>query len=124
MPFFQSMLSRLNKRFDPEGVREVPAELFDGGLELHEVAKELHVATEKEAQVIRDIPGGMKEALRALIRNDLLSEPPLPITFAWAPGYDYELTIWETPGIPSSPGGITVLLKSRYPDDTHPSIRR
>jgi hypothetical protein len=30
------------------------------------------------------------------------------------------VTIWQAPDTRTSRGGITVLVKSRYPDDTHP----
>ena len=42
------------------------------------------------------------------------------MTFAWAPGYDYEVTVWESPPTAASPGWITVLIKTRYPSDPHP----
>jgi hypothetical protein len=46
-----------------------------------------------------------------------LRRPKLP---SWAPGYDYELSVWQAPDTRTSRGGITVLIKSRYPDDKHP----
>jgi hypothetical protein len=62
----------------------------------------------------------MREALRAIIYQALGTTPPTQITFSWAPAYDYELTIWDAPNTRRTRGGITVLLKSRYPDDKHP----
>jgi hypothetical protein len=44
----------------------------------------------------------------------------MPITFAWAPGYDYELSVWDVADTADTAGGITVLLRSRYPADPHP----
>ena len=68
-------------------------------------------------------PASMREALRAVIHHALSQDPPTPVTFAWAPGYDFELTFWNAPDNPQTRGGITVLLKSRYPMDPHPTQR-
>jgi hypothetical protein len=65
-------------------------------------------------------PPSMKEALRAVIHQALTASPPTPVTFAWAPAYDYELTIWHSHDTATTRGGITVLMKSRYPADAHP----
>ena len=65
-------------------------------------------------------PGGISEALRATIHYALGTTPPTLITFAWAPSYDYEIDIWQAPDTETTKGGITVLFKSRYPDDVHP----
>ena len=62
----------------------------------------------------------MQEAIRAVIFDALGTKPPTPITFAWAPGYDFEVSIWQAPDTRTSRGGITILIKSRYPDDNHP----
>jgi hypothetical protein len=37
------------------------------------------------------------------------------VTFAWAPAYDWEITVWD------APCGVTVLIKSRYPADGVPN---
>ena len=34
--------------------------------------------------------------------------------------YDYGLRLWDVSNTAKTAGGITVLLGSRYPDDTHP----
>jgi hypothetical protein len=58
--------------------------------------------------------------IRAIMNYAVSTSPPTQITFAWSPGYDYELTIWHAPDTDATSGGITVLIKSRYPADTHP----
>jgi hypothetical protein len=60
------------------------------------------------------------EAERAAVYRNLQREKPYGMTFAWAPGYDYEVTVWESPPTAASPGWITVLIKTRYPSDPHP----
>jgi hypothetical protein len=62
----------------------------------------------------------LQEALRSTIYHALSTKPPTQVTFGWAPGYDYEVTIWHAPDTKKTKGGITVLIKSRYPDDKHP----
>jgi hypothetical protein len=125
MPAFQVMLDRLCGVFGAEGIQGVPTELFDGGRSLPEIAKELGIAqNRREEEIIRGIPDEMQEALRAVISRNLARADRLPITFAWAPAYDYELNLWVVPGTDESRGGITVLFKSRYPDDVNPATRR
>ena len=122
MPFFQLMLGRINRVFDWPAVTEIPPEVFDPGSSLVDLALENDIASSsREAAVLRAIPRGMQEALRALIRDNLSREVPLAMTFAWALGYDYELQVWEAPGDDGSKGGITVLLRTRYPSDAHPT---
>ncbi len=70
---------------------------------------------------LEQLPGSIQEAFRSIVYYALSTDPPTPITFAWAPGYDYELTIWYVPDTPPTRGGITLLLKSRYPNDPHPT---
>jgi len=69
------------------------------------------------------LPRSMQEAIRSTIYHALSTSPPTQITFAWAAGYDYELTIWDAPDTRQTRGGITILIKSRYPDDPHPLSR-
>ena len=122
MPFFQLMIGRVNQVFDWPAVNELDPSLFDPGVALVDLASENDIATNsREAAVLRAIPRGMQEAIRALIRDNLSREVSLAMTFAWAPGYDYELQVWEAPGDDGSRGGITVLLRTRYPSDTHPT---
>ena len=123
MPFFQLMLGRINREFDwPGGQRDPGRDVrsrqrhSSTWRSRHEIA-----ITDREAAVMRAIPRGMQEALRALIRDNLSREVSLAMTFAWAPGYDYELQFWEAPGDDGSKGGITVLLRTRYPSDLHPT---
>jgi hypothetical protein len=65
---------------------------------------------------VATMPGGFQESLRAIIHYALTSTPQVMLTFAWAPAYDFELTIWEIVEPPPEQSGITVLLKGRYPD--------
>jgi hypothetical protein len=68
-------------------------------------------------------PGAFLEALRGVVHYAVSHDPPIPVTFAWAPGYDFELSLWQAADTATTRGGITVLVKSRYPDDPHPMHR-
>ena len=61
------------------------------------------------------MPRGFQETLRAIIYHALSSEPRVLLNFSWAPGYDFEITLWD------APCGITVLIRSRYPADAEPN---
>jgi len=67
---------------------------------------------------LQGMPGGISETLRSAIHYALGSNTN--VTFAWAPSYDWEITVWQAPDTAQTKGGITVLIKSRYPDDAHP----
>lgn len=122
MPTAQEMMPRLSKYFVGRELAELDADMFAPGADLAKLAFEAGVAKNKwERSVIAAIPRGMQEMLRALIFDNLKRDTRLSITWAWAPGYDYELSTWECPGTAVSPGGITVLLRTRYPLDQHPS---
>jgi hypothetical protein len=58
--------------------------------------------------------------MRTLIEDNLKREKPLSITWLWKPSHDYEITVWECEDTTVSDGGISVLLGSRYPLETHP----
>lgn len=124
MPGLQTVLGKLNTAFGREGIRKMaesrekfaPGQPLAAGLV---VTREMAVF-EFYAAYINALPTSMQEGLRAIIYQALGTTPPTQITFSWAPNYDYELTVWHAPDTKNTKGGITVLLKSRYPDDKHP----
>jgi mannosyltransferase OCH1-like enzyme len=124
MPHLQTALGTLNIAFSRENLPKLVEKraAFAEGKPLAagivvDASMALHAYWMK---YIGDIPGGMQEAIRATIYQALSTEPPTQITFAWAPGYDYEMSMWQAPDTNTSKGGITILIKSRYPDDKHP----
>lgn len=115
MPMIAVAARKLNRRFDSEHIDDFvgKADQFSPGSRLQ--AERMIDADPKltaafQAYLDR-LPGSFSDAIRGVIHYALTQRPPKPITFAWAPSYDYELNIWE----PAC--GITVLLKSRYPQD-------
>lgn len=69
---------------------------------------------------MKTVPEVFQEAIRSVIYHALTTDPPTSVTMAWAPGYDHEVTVWQAPDSSTTKGGITVLVKGRYPGDTHP----
>lgn len=127
MPKMQTALAGLNHAFSRRHIDDLARrrQMFAPGQALNTVIADLGadgdaVMHRKLAAYIAKLPGGLGEALRAAIYDALGTSPPTTITFAWAPHYDYELTLWQAPDAEDTKGGITVLLKSRYPDDRHP----
>jgi len=103
---------------------QVDAEMFAPGRSHQDTIESLrHVAKITDpfvGEFIGRIPDSIHQALRAAIHSGVRRN--LAVTLAWAPSYDYELQVWEAPG-GETPGGITILLKSRYPADRHPAAR-
>ncbi len=123
MPVMQTMLNELNRKFGKDDIGALAAErdkyapgrqlvgaLVAGGTPLEPAFK----------AYLAQLPGAIHETLRGVIHHALSTSPPTQITFAWAPAYDYEITIWQAPDTAQTKGGITVLIKSRYPDVKHP----
>lgn len=106
-----SVTAREAERFGP-GASLGPA--LAGVLPRHPELNELLEA------FVATIPLGMQRSLLSIIHHALTSERQVLLNFAWAPAYDFELTIWETVEPEPAHSGISVLLRSRYPDDPSP----
>jgi hypothetical protein len=120
MPYAQTLFGSFNARFRSDKLDDVPAELFEPGRSLSDATRELGGDRFGMAGYIERLPPAIHDAIRAAIHSALSRSPRSAITFAWAPGYDYELGIWDVPATSTSPGGITLLVRTRYPDDRHP----
>lgn len=124
MPMFQTLLGELNCHMGRDKIRELAKRKddFAPGAE-----PDFTFLMEQHPQLIaawtelhKQIPPAIRVSLNALIHQALSTTPPTQVTFAWAPAYDYEMTVWQAPDTKTTKGGITVLLKTRYPDDAHP----
>ena len=97
--------------------------LSPGPVTLGQLARVFDVAkNDFEREFVDSFPGGLRQSLLAFIHHNLSQDTRLSMTWAWAPGYDYEVSLWECPGTSVSPGGITIMLRTRYPLDSHPSL--
>ncbi len=124
MPALQSMLSEVNRAFAAGEINKLAKmrAKFATGKKFPTTVfiKEDHPLKAPWDDYLKQMPASFQETVRGIIHHALSTEPPTPVTFAWAPGYDFELTLWHAPDTPRTRGGITVLVKSRYPADAHP----
>lgn len=129
MPAFQTLLTRFNMAFTEDRIGELQRqrERFDPGQSLEGAVDIVaaHDAVLRRAlkRYLKRTPPAIAEAIRAVIAQALSTSPATLITFAWAPAYDYEVTIWQAPDTRQTRGGVTLLFKSRYPDHAHPLAR-
>lgn len=123
MPFFQEMGEALNARFNRQNIGSVRKGGFAPG-ELQDFFQaEGIIRDERAADFLRTIPDSIRASIRAVYESAVNREPPVPVTISWMPGYDYEVTVSESAGTPESIGGITILVRTRYPGDPHPGRR-
>lgn len=116
MSTYYTMVVRANALLHPDNLDQLDANRIAPGTPFSNPLKERGIArSDRELAYFMSWPEGLREALQAIIHSALSRTPRLPVTLAWAPGYDYELRMWETPGTKEGPGGITILLRSRYP---------
>lgn len=120
MPMLQLAVSALNQRFDEEGVRK----LAQAGVDLRRPFGEMARSFLGEDlppgfdEYVDQMPVGLQRAISAAVQTAV--DRRLPVTFAWAPGYDWELSLWDVADTSQTRGGMTVLIRSRYPTDPHP----
>ena len=124
MPYMQGLLVSLNAAgadgfaaLDPDGLAFAP-----GSNTLGDVVRQA-VAGDVDDAVVRFVdtfPDGIQAAIMGCLAANAGRGARLPVTFAWAPGYDYSVQIWDVGSTRDSAGGITILVTSRYPSDTHP----
>lgn len=116
MPAMQAMTERLDRLFNRYNIGEINPELLLPGVDLVESAHAAEIAlTDPEIAYLKSWPAGLLEAVRAALLSAV--NRGLPVNFAWAPGYHYEVSFWEAAGTPQSLGGMTVFFKSPFPAD-------
>jgi len=120
MPQLQTILGQLNQTFGTDdGLKRLVAnkERFNPDAKLGSgliLDPNSPLASQYQAY-LDNIPGSIAMTLKTVMRYALDQNPPTHVTFAWAPAYDYEITVWEVPDNTKTRGGITVLIKSPYP---------
>jgi hypothetical protein len=127
MPRMQTAVSSMNTTFGPERIVDMDTAPFAAGGDGAETLSRAFVAVgvdldDATVDYIDTWPSAIQAAVRATIFDNLTRDGRVPITFAWAPGYDFECTVWDVRDSTETVGGITVLFKSRYPSDTHPLV--
>ncbi len=98
----------------------VQSHLFAAGKPLGEalasVLKPHQARNEVLAEFVAAMPRGIQESLRSIIHYSLAAKPQVLLNFSWTPAYDFEVTLCEIVEEPPAHSGISILLKSRYPD--------
>ena len=120
MPIMQFTINDLNQRFSPDQIGSQRVEDFAEELRLDEVIVErLSVGQEYAgfAAFLATAPDGITKALTGAIRSAISREQP--ITLAWMPGYDWEMSITDVSDA-DTPGGMTIVIRSRFPGDPSP----
>jgi hypothetical protein len=124
VPVFQRLLERANRRFASDQIISLEPDQFriaaapDQEL-MGNLAGELGIATnEAERAVIRRCPLSIQIAIVSIAQSAVRRSKtqPVPIVFSWVSGYDFELTVFEARPGPTSWGGITLILRSPYPE--------
>jgi len=125
MPIFQTVLNKLNDRFHGQPLLDLANQHKDAFAPGKPLAAGIIVPKgdplfDEWRDFLDAMPGGFKDSLRNILHYALNTAPPTAVTFAWAPGYDCELTLWQAPDTQTTKGGITILVRTRYPADRHP----
>jgi hypothetical protein len=124
VPALQTLLNELNTHYSREGISKLVQRRQEfaeaGRLGVGLLVKKGTPLQKAWQRALADFPGSFHVSIRAIINYALSTTPPTQITFAWAPHYDYELNVWQAPDTAETSGGITILIKSRYPTDVHP----
>lgn len=122
MPRMQTALGPVNAVFSANAIDLLPADTFsDPAVSLGQTFGQIAGLDASIVSYLDGWPSGVLASVRGLLDDNLHRASRLPVTFAWAPSYDYEVTIWDVADTDATHGGITVLFKSRYPDDAHPN---
>lgn len=115
MPMFYELLRKLNREFDEDRILDFAAqkEAFAPGRPLNPGLLEGAGSARTRAfqRYLGKLPGVFPEVARAAIYHALSTDPPTPVTFAWAPAKEFELTVWQ----PTC--GVTILVKGPYPGE-------
>jgi hypothetical protein len=121
VPLFETFLRRLNPIFDDEGVGRInPDQIdIDDRRSLRAMIAGMGVEVTPELdRFIDDFPPALMDAFKAAIRSAVMDGKP--VTFSWAPAYDYELHVWESRDFQGSKGAVNIQVRTRYPSDPHP----
>lgn len=124
MPNMHELIHNGNWWFDPRRIDEFdlgPADELPPEHTFAEAVEALNLAElGATLEYLQTWPKGQLAAVGAAIRHALAQTPRMGITLAWTPAYDYEVTIWESAGMPGMRSEMTLMFRSPYPAG-HPS---
>lgn len=122
MPMMQVAFVHLNERFGRDGIEQLQSAALDFDAPFHELTRQLLGDRLPRGfdEFAGSMPLGMQRAIASAVASAV--ERGLPVTFAWAPAYDWELSLWDVADTEQTHGGMTVVIRSRYPGDVHPLV--
>lgn len=123
MPAFETMFNELVVQLREPEVRNRLRTMLSDRASLADIADQLGLVTHGgQRDFIAFAPASIQAAILAIAEENLGRTEPKQMMLTWAPGYDWELNVWESSSSTVSEGGITVQVRSRYPGDPHPGI--
>jgi hypothetical protein len=124
MPLMQTAISSMNVAFNDRNIQKIDANAFAAGPRRPLTGAFQGVPGLKLSRAVIEYietwPSALRAAVQAVIHENLTRGATVPITFAWKPGYDFAVEIYDVHDTDTSRGGITIILSSRYPADAHP----
>jgi hypothetical protein len=119
MPLMQTGISSMNVAFNDRNIKKINADAFAPGPKRSLTGGFEAVPGLRLSRAVTDYiatwPSGLLAAVQAVIHENLTRGATVPITFAWKPGYDFAVEIYDVHDTATSRGGITIILTSRYP---------
>lgn len=124
MPGLQTVVNEMNVIFGARNIRNLAQkrDLFSLDKPLGSAGV---VVGKDDAQYglwqkyLASMPAAIQRTIQAVVHHALDPAAPRTINWAWSPGYDYEITVWDVAdnSVTNTPGGITVHIKSPYPKE-------
>ena len=120
MPALQTLIVKLNRLTTAQKLLEYKQSIAKNPAAAVSDLGPMISSSDIGARFLKVWPRTMRAMIATLIDDNIKRAKPLSITWLWKPSHDYEITVWECEDTTVSDGGISVLLGSRYPLETHP----
>ncbi len=114
MPHLEAVIGRGNRLLSRENIGELRSIEYPTTEPIpDEIFGKLGIGTPEELESLKRWPEGTLVVLGAALYSAIKREPqPVPVTLAWAPAYDYEITVSEARGVTGTT--MTILLRGPY----------
>ena len=114
MPHLEAIIASGNSLLNRENIGKLrDIEIPTSGTFPGEAFEQLDVAAPEHIEQLKRWPEGTRAVLRAALQSAIKREPdPIPVTLAWMPAYDYEITVSESRGVTGTT--MTILLRGPY----------
>ncbi len=114
MPVIARVAQELSYRFRLGPIEDIPSAAFGPTSNLLDAIKAVGIELNAdETAFMRAVPAAQQEAIKGALHSAVSSDPRTPVMFAWIPGYDFEVRLFEA----EERGGaksLTVLFASPY----------